>query len=76
MSRRYYASDPRWITARYPGKCEHCGATIKAGASIFYYPSSKTVLCAGEECGKQADRDTNAANHDERWMQNQFPAWD
>lgn len=46
--RNYYKDDPRWITARYPGKC-YCGKDIKPGDSVMYYQRGKSVAC--DDCG-------------------------
>lgn len=46
--RNYYKDDPRWIKARYHGRC-HCGKEIKRGDEVMYYPRTRSVACA--ECG-------------------------
>jgi hypothetical protein len=46
--RNYYKDDPRWIIAKYAGKC-FCGKEIKPGDTAMYYPRGKTVAC--EDCG-------------------------
>lgn len=48
---RYYSGDPYWTTARYNSTCKHCGATIRKGDQIFYYPKGKAVYCQHEDCG-------------------------
>lgn len=62
-----YPGDPRWITARYPGKCGKagCGAPIKKGDRAFSYPSTRTLY--GSACGHadQGARDFEAARQDE-----------
>lgn len=53
FKRRYRQSGPVWLKAKYASKCT-CGTAIELGASIFYYPSTKTAVC--HECGlKGAD---------------------
>jgi hypothetical protein len=47
--RNYYKDDPRWITAKYPGRC-HCGKGIQPGERAMYYPRNKKVAC--DECGR------------------------
>ena len=47
--RNYYSRDPRWIQARYPGRC-HCGREIKPGDRAFYYPIGKKIACL--DCGR------------------------
>ena len=48
--------DPFWIFAKFPGKCTRCGAPIKKGESIFYYPATRAVFCPADDCGQQANR--------------------
>ena len=62
---RYRNRDPYWLTAKFASNCSKCKATIKRGARIFYYPSSKTVLCDHDDCGGAAERDFAAAMFDE-----------
>lgn len=57
-----YKNDPFWMTARYESKC-NCGATIRAGSTIFYYPRTKTALCP--LCGDVASKDFEACAADE-----------
>ena len=45
---RYYSKDPRWLVARYPGRCK-CGAEVKRGDRVFYWPIGKHVECSS--CG-------------------------
>jgi hypothetical protein len=47
--RNYYKNDPRWITARYPGRC-YGGTEIKPGDDAMYYPLTKDIACA--DCGR------------------------
>jgi len=60
-----YKNDPRWITARYPGKCtaKDCGAPIPKGASVYYYPSTKSIYCF--DCGQGLKADFDASVWDE-----------
>lgn len=44
--KRYYRADPRRITAKYAGRCG-CGAAIKPGDSVMYFPRGKVVECEG-----------------------------
>jgi Rieske Fe-S protein len=46
-----YRDDPREITARFDGNCNHPGCTVpvKKGERVFYYPKSRSVL--GARCG-------------------------
>ena len=64
----YYRDDPRWIRARYPGRCQRCSGTIHAGARAFYYPKGKVLLCGLEPCGGSASREFEAAAADEAFM--------
>lgn len=59
-----YSNDPRWVEARFPGKCARCGASIAKGARAFFYPSSRSLYCAGD-CGDEASADFEAAAFDE-----------
>ena len=47
-----YRNDPRWITAKWPGK-DREGAEYKKGDRVFYYPLTKTIL-VGEAAAKAA----------------------
>lgn len=60
-----YPRDPYWLTSKYGGKCSKCGKAVRKGERIFYYPNTKSVLCAGDSCGGQASRDFEAARFDE-----------
>jgi hypothetical protein len=53
---KHYDNDPRWINARFPGRCKECGRAIKRGDRAYYYPLTKSILCA-EPCGAAAERD-------------------
>ena len=48
-----YRNDPRWITAKWPGK-DREGAEYKKGARVFYYPLTKTIV-AGEAAEAHVD---------------------
>lgn len=43
---------PRWIVAKEPLTCEHCGQVINRGTKAFLVPKKKTFYCQG--CGKKA----------------------
>ena len=50
MIRRHYCSrDPRWIRARYPGRC-HCGRKVKPGDLSLFFPNGKKLSC--RDCGQ------------------------
>jgi hypothetical protein len=66
--KKAYSGDPRWLEAKQPSRCKKCGRDINAGERVYYYPKTKTVYCDGEDCGKQAARDFEAAAFDERQM--------
>ena len=52
--KRYYQSrDPYWTKARFTSQCCKCGAEIKKGQEIFYYPNGRHVYCQGP-CGQAA----------------------
>jgi hypothetical protein len=55
---------PFWMVAKFGGVCSSCKLGIKKGESIYYYPATKTVLCSGDGCGKQAERDLAANDFD------------
>jgi hypothetical protein len=67
--RRPYPRDPYWLTARYPGRCS-CGARIQPGDRIFWYPNTRTALCA--TCGARGAADL--ANEQEYARANPVPA--
>jgi hypothetical protein len=67
-----YSGDPRWMRVKYPSQCRQCGKQICRGDEALYYPKSKTLLCAGENCGKKASRDFEAAKFDESVMSGAF----
>ena len=62
IRRKSYCHDPRWIRAKYPGRC-HCGRQIRPGERALYFPISKKLSC--RECGRVdamriSDDDLNA----------------
>lgn len=59
-----FPQDPRWIVAKYPGKC-FCGSAIAKGERCFYYPNTRTLKCV--KCSEQAARDFEAAKQDEEF---------
>jgi hypothetical protein len=63
MTRRNNA--PYWIKTRYGGKCNRCKLGIKKDEEALYYPATKTMLCAGQDCGRQEQRDMEANAFDE-----------
>jgi len=65
--RNYYKGDPRWIVARYKGKCSCCGTPILKGDKAYYYPNGKKILCASP-CGFKAEGEFLAAAEDEYFM--------
>ena len=46
---RHYSRDPKWMKARYDGKCSQCWKPIQEGDDIVYFPIGKKAFCA--ECG-------------------------
>lgn len=70
MTRR--STSPYWIKTRYGGKCERCKLGIKKGEDALYYPASKTMLCAGQDCGRQEQRDMDANKFDEAMYSGQW----
>ena len=50
-----YSKDPKWLTARYPGRCAGCGESIRRGSEIFYYPIGRKVFSG--KCADDASRD-------------------
>ncbi len=65
MGRFNRSTRPFWLTAKYGAKCSKCGFGIKKGEQIFYYPADRKVLCVGDGCGKQAERDLRADDFDQ-----------
>lgn len=68
-----YRGDPYWTEARFASACSKCGAGIRKGEPIFYYPRGKKVLCGvarsdirgHNSCGFTADHEFRAAVADE-----------
>jgi hypothetical protein len=60
-----YKGDPRWLEAKYAGKCtgNHGQRTqaIKRGDRVFYYPSSRTILA--QPCGHADDASADFNSH-------------
>jgi hypothetical protein len=71
MHGRQRNNAPYWIKTRYGGTCDHCKLGIKKGEDVLYYPQGGKVLCAGQECGRQAQRDMDANRQDELTMYGQ-----
>ena len=57
-----YSRDPYYLTAKFASVCK-CGAAVKKGERIFYYPSTRSALCP--KCSEAAAADFNAAAQDE-----------
>lgn len=72
-NRKNYNQDPRWIVARFAGKCSRCGSPIGRGSRGFYYPKTKTLYCEAPACGAQESARFDAEAADESFMQSQFP---
>ena len=66
MGRRSNA--PYWLITRYGGKCSSCGFGIKKGEDALYFPATRTVMCAGDGCGKEHQRRMDAERQDEETM--------
>ena len=64
-----FRMDPKWITARYLGKCEGCGETINKGDDAFYYPKGKHIYGKGCGCGDAEWRSFESARCDEEVYQ-------
>jgi hypothetical protein len=58
---RYRSSVPRTITAKFNGQCRCCGAAIKAGETVDYYPSLKAIAHVGGLDGNSARCSANIA---------------
>ena len=65
MAFKSYRSDPRWIRAKYPAVCASCKGDIHRGENAYYYPSSRSLYCAKDDCGGQLHRDFEATAFDE-----------
>lgn len=57
---------PFWLTTRYGGVCDRCKLGIKKGEKALYYPAGRTLLCNGDACGKQEQRNMDAERFDEQ----------
>jgi hypothetical protein len=60
-----YRNDPRWIPARYAGKCTKCSESFGAGRMVFYYPIGKRLLSG--QCAIAAANDFDAMKRDEEF---------
>lgn len=58
-----YSKDPRWLDARFPGRCSSCGEQFQAGERIFYYPLVKKTYSG--QCAEANSRDFESARYDE-----------
>lgn len=58
-----YRNDPRWLPARFAGKCAKCGEAFERGRMIFYYPNGKRALSGA--CAIAAADEFDAAKADE-----------
>lgn len=54
MARYKRGKDPYWLKARFDSVCS-CGAKIKRGEDIYYYPNTRTAICA--DCGARGESD-------------------
>ena len=59
------SSKPYWLTTKYGGVCSRCKEGIKKGEKALYYPAGKTLLCNGDSCGQQEQRNADANAFDE-----------
>jgi hypothetical protein len=66
---RYRSSNPYPITARFAGKCSRCKAAIAKGSPALYFPSDRSMLCDGDDCGRQHQRDLAADDFDQAQYQ-------
>jgi hypothetical protein len=69
---RYRSTKPYWIKAKYAGECSRCKKTINRNEDALYFSSTRTMLCSGEDCGKQHDRDMAADDFDQAQYQSQY----
>jgi hypothetical protein len=72
MRRRSGNRSPYWLFAKYPAMCSKCKAAIPKGGRAFYYPSTRTMLCSGIECGDAAGREFVLLSQDEAVMDSQW----
>ena len=57
-------SDPKWITAKWAGRCSQCGEPFAKGADVFWYPIGRDVLSG--DCADGAGRDFSSHAFDDR----------
>ncbi len=62
---RLRSTAPYWLKAIYGGICSRCQGPVKKGEDILYFPQTKRLLCAGDSCGRQHQRDMDANAFDE-----------
>jgi hypothetical protein len=67
--RSSYRKDPYWTVARFDSSCS-CGACIKKGTDMFYYPLTKTALCP--QCSNKAAGDFELARQDEDFYNSMY----
>lgn len=60
-----YSRDPRWLDARFAGKCAGCGAAFRKGDRIFYFPIGKRAVSG--ECAERAAAEFRAMVADEAY---------
>lgn len=60
-----YKNDPKWIRAKFRGKCCRCHAEIKKGDLIYWYPLSRAVYCDGADCGVSESRSFESSAMDD-----------
>ena len=65
-----FARDPRWIVAKYKGRCAKCPALVKPGDRVFYWPASRELHCAA--CGTDEAAEFECARQDEEFMRGQY----
>ena len=70
--KRNRSTRPFWMLSKYGGTCSKCKRGFKKGEEIFWYPAERTALCAGQECGRQAERDLKADEDDQRMYESQY----
>jgi hypothetical protein len=58
---RKYRPEPRNMIAKFAGKCPCCGADIKAGECVTYYPSRGEIAHVGGLDGNSARCAANIA---------------
>ncbi len=65
-----YSNDPRWIFAKFPGKCTKCQEPFLKGVSVFYYPLHKEIFYG--KCAEAASNDFKSSVEDEDFTNSQF----